>query len=193
MSADTTTADSKLGALPYVTAGLSFIPMIGVIFGVIAIVWGLVTKRVGGKRLVVIGACGIAFTFVLYGSLFYFGFVQRGGVYDDLRLKLGQSSLNSVVPLVEFYRVQNGKYPESLEVLHKSLPKDSFAQVFDPTAIGGGAKPTYFFYERVGDDRYYLRGVGADGKPFTADDIVPQVATAGGRIGLLVNRAEAAK
>jgi len=193
MDAETTASEPKLGAFPYVTAGLSFIPLIGVIFGVVAIVWGLVTKKDGGKRLAVIGACGIAFTFVLYGSLFYLGFAQRGGVYDELRLKLAQSSLNSVVPQVEFYRVQNGRYPESLEVLHKSLPKDSFVQVFDPTAVGLNAKPTYFYYERVGEGHYYLRGVGPDGKPFTADDIVPQGVTAGGQAGLLVNRLEGAK
>jgi hypothetical protein len=187
MNAATDTQTTKLGAFPYVTAGLSFVPLIGVLFGVISIIWGLVTKKAGGKKLVVIGACGIGFTIVLYGSLFYFGFVQRGGVYDDLRTKLAQSTLNSAVPAIEFYRVQNGKYPESLEVLQKSLPKESFVLLSDPTFVGFGAKPTYFYYEWVGEDHYYLRGIGADRKPFTADDIVPQV-TDGGNVGLLIER-----
>jgi hypothetical protein len=50
----------KLGAFPYVIGGLSFIPMLGVLFGVIAIIWGLVTKKLGGKKLAIVGACGIA-------------------------------------------------------------------------------------------------------------------------------------
>ena len=189
MTATSETTSEKLGTFPYVIGGLSFIPLMGVLFGIAAIVWGLVTKKLGGKRLAAIGAGGIAFTFVIYGALFYFGFQQRGGVYDDLRVKLAQSSINSLVPAIEFYKLQNGKYPESLEALQKSLPKDSMVFVFDPTVTGLGSQPRYFFYERVGDDHYYLRGLGADGKPFTADDVVPQIpSAAGSKLGLLVER-----
>jgi len=97
----TTDSSEKLGTFPYVIGGMSFIPLIGVLFGLVAIVWGLVTKKQGGKRLAAIGAGGIGFSFVLYGALFYFGFAQRGGVYDDLRVKLAQTSINSLVPSIE--------------------------------------------------------------------------------------------
>jgi hypothetical protein len=185
------TADSaspeKLGTFPFVIGGMSFIPMLGVLFGVIAIVWGLVTKKSGGKRLAAIGAGGIGFTIVLYGALFYFGFAQRGGVYDDLRAKLAQSTINSLVPSIELYKTQNRKYPESLKVLKDSLPKDGFVAVFDPSVVALGGEPRYFLYERVGEDHYYLRGLGSDGKSFTRDDIVPQIALQpGSKIGLLV-------
>ena len=177
----------KLSGLPFVVGGLSFIPLIGVLFGIVAIVWGLVTRRPGGRKLALVGAGGIAFTILLYGGLFYFGFVQRGGLYDDLRAKLAQSVLNSVVPAIEVYKLQHGSYPESLEQLRKSLPKDSFVFVYDPTVMPFGSEPRYFFYERVGADHYYLRGVGPDGEPFTADDILPQIdLSAGGRLGLLI-------
>jgi hypothetical protein len=179
----------RLGALPFVLAGLSFIPLIGVPFGIATLIWGLRTKKLGGRRLATIGACGIATTFIVYGALFYFGFQQRGGVYDDLRAKLAQSSINSLVPAIEFYKVQNGEYPASLEQLQKSLPKDGFVSVFDPSAVQLTDKPRYFFYERVGNENYYLRGLGTDGKPFTADDIVPQIPkTPGGKLGLLTER-----
>ena len=186
-----TTADSanpeKLGTFPFVVGGMSFIPLLGVLFGIIAIVWGLVTKKGGGKRLAAIGAGGIGFTIVIYGALFYFGFAQRGGVYDDLRAKLAQSTINSLVPSIELYKTQNGRYPESLKILQDSLPKDGFVTVFDPSVVALGGEPRYFFYERVGEDHYYLRGLGADGKPFTADDVVPQIALQpGSKIGLLV-------
>lgn len=189
-----TTADSanpaKLGTFPFVVGGMSFIPMLGVLFGIIAIVWGLVTKKAGGKRLVAIGAGGIGFTIVIYGALFYFGFAQRGGVYDDLRAKLAQSTINSLVPSIEFYKTQNGKYPESLKLLQGSLPKDGFVTVLDPSAVTLGGEPRYFFYERVGEDHYYLRGLGSDEKPFTGDDIVPQITLQpGSKIGLLVEPA----
>src|SRR3546814_19495008 len=85
------------------------------------------------------GGGGIGFTIVLYGALFYFGFAQRGGVYDDLRAKLAQSTINSLVPSIELYKTQNGKYTESLKLLQGSLPKNGFVTVFDPSvvAIGG--------------------------------------------------------
>ena len=184
------TNQERLGAGSYVVAGMSFIPLIGVLFGIAAIVWGLTSQKHGGKRVAAIGASGIAFTVFLYGALFYFAFGQRGGVYDDLRTKLAQSTINSLIPEIEFYKLQNGKYPESLEALRASLPKDSFVMVFDPSAGSGfGANPRYFFYARVGDDHYYLRGLGADGQPFTADDILPQVPSVpGSKLGLLIER-----
>ena len=80
-------AQDGLGGFAYVLGGLSFIPALGVVFGASAITWGLVTRKQGGRRLACIGAAGIACTVVMYGALFYFGFMQRGGVYDDLRLR----------------------------------------------------------------------------------------------------------
>lgn len=179
----------RLTGFPFVIGGLSFIPLIGVLFGIAAIVWGLVTRKAGGRKLALLGASGIAFSVVLYGGLFYFGFVQQGGVYDKLRQQLAQTTLNQLVQSIEFYKVGHGSYPASLEALQATLPKNSLAIITDPTHVKLGEKPRNFFYERVGEDHYYLRAVGADGIPFTADDIVPQIdASASGRIGLLLER-----
>ncbi|MCJ7503829.1 MAG: hypothetical protein MUP80_12320 [Acidobacteriia bacterium] len=187
-----TTAGStpqRVGNFAYVIAGLSYVPLLGALFGVIAIIWGLTSRKCGGKRVAAIGAGGIGFTLLVYGALFYFGFIQRGGVYDELRGKLAQTMLNSLVQSIEFYRVQHGSYPESLKALQASMPEESLTTVFDPTDVKLGGQPRYFFYERVGADHYYLRGVGKDGQPFTADDIVPQIRpTAAGKIGLLLER-----
>ncbi len=181
--------ETKLKGLPYVIGGLSFIPLLGVLFGIVAIVWGFSTNKIGGKNLAGIGAGGILFTIILYGSLFYFGVEQRGGVYDDLRIKLAQSSVNLLVPQIEFYKVQNGKYPDSLKTLQTSLPKESFVSVFDPSDISVNGQPRSFYYEPVGIDHYYLRGLGKDGKPFTKDDIVPQITVPpNSHLGLLFER-----
>jgi len=178
----------KLGAFPYAIGGASFIPGIGVIFGVIAITWGLVTKKLGGKKLAIIGACGIGLTVVLYGSLFYFGFVQRGGIYDELRAQLSKSTITSVVQAIEFYKTQNGHYPESLEILSNSLPENSMVFFFDPTHIQMGGEPRYYYYELKDQSHYYLLGVGLDEKPFTSDDILPTVEVKpNSGIGLLIH------
>jgi len=183
--------NEKLGGFPYVIGGLSFIPLLGIPFGIAALIWGITTKKIGGKKLALLGGAGILVTLILYGSLFYFGFAKRGGVYDELRTQLARSSLNTLVQAVEFYKVQHGSYPESLKALQESLPKDSMVFVNDPTDVKLGGKPRYFYYERVGTDHYYLRSVGPDGLPFTSDDILPQVQlTPGSKLGLLIERVE---
>jgi hypothetical protein len=173
----------KLGALPYVIGGLAFIPLAGLLFGGIAIVWGLVTGKRGGLKLALIGGSGIAVTVALWGALFYFGFLQRGGLYDKLRGNLAQATLASLVEAIETYKVQHGSYPQDLGELRQSLPQEALVYIVDPTDTDLKDGQRYYFYELVDPDHYYARSVGPDGAPFTADDIVPSVA--GGSIGLL--------
>src|ERR1700722_10801547 len=178
----------QIGTSAYVIAGLSYIPLIGVAFGIAAIVWGIASSKAGRLKVALIGAGGIAFTIVLYGGLAYFGFVQRGGIYDHLRAQLAQQELYTLVQAVEFYRLQYGSYPDSLKQLQATLPKQSLVMVFDPADFRLGSGPRYFYYERVGTDHYYLRSAGADGQPFTADDIVPDITIApNSKIGLLLD------
>ena len=165
----------KLGVFPYVIGGLSFIPLIGVFFGLVAITWGLVTKKMGGKKLALIGVGGILSTIILYSALFYFGFKQRGGVYDDLRLKMANANLVQAVQAIEFYKVQTGAYPKSLEEVVETLPKNSMVNFMDVTKVELSTTPRYFHYEKIDEESYYLLGVGSDNLPFTADDIVPDV------------------
>jgi hypothetical protein len=181
------TKDGKLGAFPYVIGGLSFIPLVGIPFGLAAIIWGLVKRKYGGKKLVLIGTGGIIFTVLLYSGLFYFGFVKRGGVYDDLRVKLAESNLTQLVQAVEFYKVQKGRYPESLKTLEASLPKESMVFGHDPTDIHMKGEMRYFYYQLRDENHYYLLGVGLDGNPFTDDDILPKVQlTSQGKVGLII-------
>lgn len=179
----------KLSTFPYVLGGASFIPGIGIIFGIIAITWGLVTKKHGGKKLAIIGACGIGLSAIIYGSLFYFGFVIRGGVYDDLRAELSKNTITSLVQTIEFYKIQNGNYPDSLEVLKKSLPEDSIVFVHDPAVVQIGGEPRYYHYEKIDQDHYYLLGVGLDGQPYTSDDVLPNIEiNQNSDVGLLIHQ-----
>ncbi|CAN5153358.1 hypothetical protein BH09PSE6_BH09PSE6_34370 [soil metagenome] len=175
--------------LAYVFGGLSFIPLLGLPFGIAAVVWGLVSRRPGGRGLAAIGAGGIALSVALYAGLYWFGFVQTGGLYDGMRLRLAQAAIDDLVPAIEFYKLQTGAYPESLEQLHASLPANNFSAAFDPGVSGQGVPLRYFFYERVDDDHYYLRGVGPDRIAFTADDLLPNVTVVeGSKVGLLLAR-----
>ena len=173
----------------YVVAGLSYIPLIGIPFGIAAIIWGAASRKTGHRRVALIGGGGIVCTIVLYAALFYFGFVQTGGVYDRLRSQMARPQLDTLVQSIEFYRLQYGSYPDSLEQLQASLPQPSFISIYDPTRFRLGTKLQVFYYERSGADHYYLRSVGADGQPFTDDDIVPDIKLVpGSKVGLLFDK-----
>ena len=181
--------DKRLGCFPFVIGGLSFIPLVGVLFGLVAIVWGLIARKRGGGKLALVGAAGIAFSIILYGGFFYFGFVQRGGIYDDLRAKLAQNNLNALVMSVELYKLGHGEYPDTLDTLKASLKTGSVETitVIDPRIGASGQADQLFYYKRVDADHYYLRGVAPDGKPFSPGALVPEVNISSGKIGLLTD------
>lgn len=165
----------KIHPIFYVLAGLTFIPLLGVCFALPLFIFGLVTKKQGGKTIAVVAIVGICFSIVLYGSLFYFGFVKRGGGYDDLRIKLAQSTLTDLVKTIEFHKLQHGNYPQSLLILKQSLPENSTVFINDATDAHVGQPSRYFYYQLIDENHYYLLSVGPDSKPFTADDILPDI------------------
>jgi hypothetical protein len=189
MSSQTTKEDKRLGCFPFVIGGLSFVPLVGVLFGLAAIVWGLIARKRGGGKLALVGAAGIAFSVILYGGFFYFGFIQRGGIYDELRTKLAQNNLNALVMSVEFYKLGHGEYPDTLDTLKASLKKGSVETIYvtDPRIGASGQADQLFYYKRVDADHYYLRGVAPDGKPFSPGALVPEVNISSGKIGLLTD------
>lgn len=145
-------------------------------------------KLLVGKTLVRIGVYGVVGVISLCILFIHFGFLRRGGVYDNLRTQLGVNVITSLVSEIELYNTQNGKYPETLEAFHKSLPDTgNTVFVFDPTRVAMG-KQRYFHYELVDKSHYYLLGVGADEKPYTSDDVLPDIELKkNSKIGLLIH------
>ncbi|BDX05173.1 type II secretion system protein GspG [Planctobacterium marinum] len=156
------------GCLGYVIGGMSFIPLLGVLFGIIAIAWGFAIKH---TKLKVVGACGIAFTVILYSVLGYIGLVQEGGIYDELRGELTKTQLTNVVQAIEFYKVQYGHYPESLEILQKSLPENSMVFLHDAAQVNAQGK--LYYYKLIDTSSYHIRSYGRDSVLNTSDDILP--------------------
>ncbi len=161
--------EESSGCLGYVIGGMSFIPLIGVLFGVIAIIWGLKTKN---STLKYVGSAGILFTVILYSSISYFGFVQEDGIYDELRAKMAKTQLTNVVQAIEFYKVQNGVYPETLEILQKSQPENSTVFFNDATQVNIDEVKLYY-YKVIDEHSYHIRSYGRDGLINTEDDILP--------------------
>lgn len=83
---------------------------------------------------------------------------------------------------IEFYKIQHGKYPDSLPQL---LKDDEFAPIYDRTRASRlGSKLPLFNYEKVGD-KYVLFSSGPDGVPNTKDDLHPTLALDSSKVGLI--------
>lgn len=170
----------KLGKLPFVFSVLSFIPLVGILFGAIFITWGLVTRKAGGKALALVGSGGILFTVLIYSYLYYVANSDPG-----LKQDLVRTILLSDVQAIELYKLQNGVYPSSLGELSKAFPQGMPVFIQDPM-VSSAEKPFNLYYERSNDGGYYLLSVGLDGIPFTEDDVVPKINPHQGKVGLKI-------
>lgn len=151
----------------YLTGLICLIPIVGLIVGIIYIVNGI--SRYKDKWFVIMGAGGVLVTVCFWYFIFYsntFGF-------KNMIAESSQRQLNSLMKAVEFYKLKNGVYPDSLvQVTYDN----SDIWIYDPLTPGEHVnKSNEYNYQKVGD-HYYLYSSGVDGIPNTKDDIYPQVA-----------------
>ena len=150
----------------YLIGLLCIIPLIGAFTGVVLIILGLAHYR--DRVFVIMGIVGICITVTLYGSLFYF--TKNSGAIESGFAEITQSQINDLVKNIEFYKMQNGAYPDSLKQIET---KDSFLSIDDPLqSIKNNGKSTKYQYYKKGN-KYLLFSVGKDGIPDTKDDIYP--------------------
>jgi hypothetical protein len=169
----------KISWLAWAIALVSFIPLIGVPFGISAIAWGASKWSTGGKKLAALGAGGILLTVVIYSCLFLQLLQhEKSGTFDRLRVEMAQDKLYEVVKSLEYHKLTQGNYPASLEELVEQT--QDYAMILDSTGArhttSNGKSTQYFYYQLdPAGEHYYLLSVGADGQPFTRDDILPDV------------------
>lgn len=154
---------NKSSEPPYGLGFLGLIPLVGFFVGIGLTFYGIIKYK--DKKLIVIGIACMIFTVILYSTLFYVGFKSDFG-------KKGwechaQMELNTLVKHIEFYKLENGQYPDSLQQLERN---DEFVFIWDPTQ----SAKTNYNYKNL-DDKYLLFSSGTDGIPNTDDDIFPNV------------------
>jgi hypothetical protein len=151
----------------YLIGLICLIPMFGAIAGIVFIINGI--SKYKDKWFVIMGAGGILFTICFWYIVFFsntFGF-------PGLMVQASQRQLNSLMKAVEFYKIKNGVYPDSLAQINND---NSDIWMYDPLQPGRKAnKSNEYNYQKVGN-HYYLFSSGIDGIPNTKDDIYPQVA-----------------
>jgi len=145
---------------------LELIPVWGAVAGVILMFKGFGQER--DKKLVLIGAGGILFTILVCYFLVPHYVVSK--MAKKGLVGLTQSDVNNLVKEIEFYKMQNGIYPDSLKEVTKG---DKFASIHDLMALpDAGINSQTFHYRKIGN-KYTLYSVGIDGIAGTADDIYP--------------------
>ena len=84
---------------------------------------------------------------------------------------------------IEFYKLQNGKYPDNLEQLQDN---DPMAPITDAVQGSQMKEHPFYNYEKVGE-KYTLFSSGVDGIAGTKDDFYPQINIPdSSRIGLII-------
>jgi len=151
----------------YLIGLLCFIPLIGAIVGLVLIILGI--SHYKDKVFVIIGALGILFTVAMYSSLFYY--VNTSSSFDGGFAELEQMEVNDLVKSVEFYKLQNGTYPDSLKQIQT---RNSMTSIDDPALVFKKKTSTQYQYQKKGN-KYLLFSVGKDGLKNTPDDIYPTI------------------
>jgi hypothetical protein len=163
---------------PYLLGLLCLIPLVGAFVGLGLLLYGLLKYK--DKWLSIIGAAGIVWTVIFYSTLFYAG--THMSVFKKGFADISQMQLNSLVKNIEFYRLQHGQYPDSLQQLRDD---DKLAPISDPVQGLQTKESSYYNYKKVGD-KYSLFSSGQDGITNTKDDLFPQITISdSSKIGLL--------
>lgn len=165
---------------PYLLGLICIIPLVGAFVGLGLLLYGLIRYKDNG--LSIIGGAGILWTVIVYSALFYAG--THASIFKKGFEDISQMQLNSLVKNIEFYKLQHGQYPDSLQQL---LNDDKLALINDPVQGLQMKENAYYNYKKV-NDKYLLFSSGQDGIPNTSDDLFPQVTVSdSSKIGLVMH------
>lgn len=156
----------EINKSPYLLGLLGFIPLVGFFVGVGLTLYGIFKYK--DKILTLIGVLCMFFTVFVYSFLF-FG-MNKFFNLDKEWTKMSQMQMNSLIKNIEFYKLETGKYPDSLKQLEN---EKEFVSVSDPIK-GMKSDGRSFYYENLGN-KYLLFSSGIDGIPFTKDDVFPTI------------------
>ncbi len=128
---------------------LAFIPLVGVLLGILAIIFGVIARRqiknqeFKGRGLatagIILGVLGIAATFGFYGALYHFGFKSKGGPFKEAKIESTKQMLTQNAGALELYKKQYGRYPESLDAAKQAgftiFPSDFYQRNVFPRLV----------------------------------------------------------
>ncbi|PZF73752.1 type II secretion system protein GspG [Taibaiella soli] len=158
---------------PYILGLLCLIPLVGLLVGAALIFYSIFKYH--DKKLTLIGVSGVIVTVVFYSMLSYD--LKYGKGSAEAFGSMSQTKLNSLVNVIELYKIKEGQYPDSLAQL-KAV--DSSVSYHDPLVgrrMGKSVKARYQ-YQKL-PEGYKVFSAGEDCLPNTKDDIYPTVLSTG--------------
>lgn len=97
--------------------------------------------------------------------------------------QISKMQIKQLVMNIEFYKLQNGHYPDNLQQLQET---DPLAPITDAVQGSQMKKDPFYNYEKIGE-KYTLFSSGVDGIAETKDDFYPQITIPdSSRIGLII-------
>jgi Type II secretion system (T2SS), protein G len=175
-------AQCKSGRHLYSRGWFGLIPLVGGFVGIGLILLGVFKYK--DKKLSLIGFAALLFTITIYSSIYIYFTYSKNGL--NQWAEASKMQLNSLVKDIEFYKLQHGSYPDSLQQL---VSKDKIVFIYDPLLeVGQNTHDTKFNYLKIGD-KYTVFSSGIDKIPNTSDDIYPEVVISdSSKIGLIRKR-----
>jgi hypothetical protein len=162
--------NQKVSKKYYLYAILTIIPIVGLIIGILLVRKGILLKN---RILLYLGVFGIFLTASFFiGGLLYSKYSDVG---KAKRVELARISLDEVMRDIEYYKIQFGVYPDSLDEL-KSVDRMVF--IMDPLSQQGifSTKLNSLHYKKIDSSHYTLFSAGFDRIPNTNDDVYPYIA-----------------
>ena len=150
----------------YKYAWLGIIPLYGFFVSLFIVFKGIFTYK--NRILILVGLPGLLLNLLLFGFAIYeIEFTNK--IQDDLYV-ITKQDLNRTQKDLESYKNLYGDYPDSLEELWEI---DKGILIVDPM-LPATTSNASLHYKKFGAN-YNLFSVGRDGKPFTKDDIYPDI------------------
>jgi len=150
-----TTSTPTKSKPPYLLGILWLIPLVGAFLGIGLFLYGVF--RYKDKWLTLIGAAGILWTIIIYSTLFYSR--KNYPVFNKGFADISQMQLNSLVKNIEYYKLEHGQYPDSLQQL---LKDDKLAPITDAIQLNQQRPNNKYNYRKTGE-KYLLYSSGQDG------------------------------
>ncbi len=166
---------SGLAIASFILGLVSFIPLVGILLGALAIIIGFISLskikkyKLEGRSFaitgIILGICGALFTVILYGVLFFLLFNSEYGTssFNEQRILATKEMILENKGQLELYKKNNGHYPQNLSVLENSenyliWPTDHFLE------------PFYYSVSPEGQS-YVIKSSGPDKILGTLDDV----------------------
>ncbi len=161
----------------YILSLLSFLPVIGVIIGVILLVI-VYTEKFGNRKIL-----NTILIFGILSSFAFYYFISKtyiwGNIYHHTTVVESTKKATNLVNKIEVYKKKYGHFPNNLTALNDN------ENTIDPIQIINESENPQFYYQ-LKNDGYYLFSIGFDKIPFTSDDVFPNIKCKNkGEIGLI--------